>query len=165
MRLKTSKWFETVVRYERQTGDSAQAAVTETYIVECVTFGDAEETITKEMQPLVSGDFDVKNVTPAAFDEIFFSDDEEEGNWYKAKIAYITKDEKTAKEKKTSRNYLVQAGNLNAALKNIEAAMKGEMMDYQIVNITETKIMDVFERGAVYKNEQTGDKPEFEAQE
>lgn len=165
MRLKTSKWFETVVRYERQTGDAAQTAVTETYIVECVTFGDAEETITKEMQPLVSGEFDVKNVTPTAFDEIFFSDNEGEDHWYKAKIAYITMDEKTSKEKKTNRNYLVQAGNFSGALKNIEAAMKGGMGDHQIVNITETKVMDVFERGAVYKNEQAGDKPEFEAQE
>lgn len=164
MRLKTSKWFETVVRYERQNEDASQKAVTETYIVECFTFGDAEETITKEMQSYVSGEFNVKNVTPTAFDEIFFSDNDEEGSWYKAKIAFITIDEKTSKEKKTSHNYLVQAGNFSGALKNIEAAMTGGMGDCQIVNITETKIMDVFERSAAYKNEQANDKPEYEEQ-
>ena len=109
MRLKTSRWFETVVRYERQSENADQKKVTETYVVECETFGDAEETITREMQTFVSGEFAVKNVTPAAFGEIFFSDNAEEGNWYKAKIAYIVVDETSGKEKKTNVNYLVQA--------------------------------------------------------
>lgn len=164
MRLKTSRWFETVVRYERQSENADQKKVTETYVVECETFGDAEETITREMQTFVSGEFAVKNVTPAAFGEIFFSDNAEEGNWYKAKIAYIVVDETSGKEKKTNVNYLVQADKFNSAVKNIEAAMNGLLVDYQIVNITETKIMDVFERKAAYKNEQADDKPEYEAQ-
>lgn len=162
MRAKTSKWFETVVRYERQNDQENQKTVTESYIVECFTFGDAEETITKEMQTFVSGEFDVKNVTPAAFDEIFFSDNAEEGNWYKAKLAFITLDQKSGKEKKTTKNYLVQAGSFSGALKNVEAAMTGFSGDYQIVNITETKIMDVFERDTAFKNEKADDKPEFE---
>ena len=159
MRAKTSKWFETVVRYDRQ---SDEKKVTESYIVECFTFGDAEETITKEMQTFVSGEFDVKNVTPTAFDEIFFSDNAEEGNWYKAKLAFITLDEESSKEKKTTKNYLVQAGSFSGALKNIEATMKGDTRDYQIANITETKIMGVFERDTAFKNEKADDKPEFE---
>lgn len=164
MRAKTSRWFETVVRYERQNEDG-QVKVTETYVVECETFGHAEETITKEVMPFVSGEFDVKNVTPATFGEVFFSDNAEDDKWYKAKIAFINIDEKTGKEKKTAVNYLVQGGKFNSAVKNIDDAMKGFIGDYQIVNITETKIMDVYEREASFKKEEVDDKPEYETQD
>ena len=163
MRAKTSRWFETVVRYERQTNEG-QAKVTETYVVECETFGHAEETITKELETFVNGEFVVKNVTPATFGEVFFSDSTEDDRWYKAKVAFITQDDVTSKEKKTVVNYLVQGGNFNSAVKNIDEAMKGCVGDYQIVNITETKIMDVFEREAEYTNEKADDKPEYESQ-
>ena len=88
MRSRTANWFETTVRYERQTEDG-QKKVNETYVVDALTFGEAEEVITKEMEPYVSGDFNVKSISPASYGEIFFSDNENDSHWYKAKLAFV----------------------------------------------------------------------------
>lgn len=153
------------MRYERQMEDGLQKMVTETYVVDAFTFGEAEEAITKEMTAFVSGEFNVKNITPANYGEIFFSDNANDDKWYKAKLTFITVDEKTAKEKRTNTNYLVQAGSFNAAVKNVEQVMGTTMIDYVIANMAETKIMDVYEHQAKTKKEEVNDKPEYEAAE
>lgn len=153
------------MRYERQMEDGMQKMVTETYVVDAFTFGEAEEAITKEMAAFVSGEFNVKNITPANYGEIFFSDNANDDKWYKAKLTFITVDEKTAKEKRTNTNYLVQAGSFNAAVKNVEQVMGTTMVDYVIANMAETKIMDVYEHQAKTKKEEVNDKPEYEAAE
>ena len=153
------------MRYERQMEDGMQKMVTETYVVDAFTFGEAEEAITKEMAAFVSGEFNVKNITPANYGEIFFSDNANDDKWYKAKLTFITIDEKTSKEKRTNTNYLVQAGSFNAAVKNVEQVMGTTMVDYVIANMSETKIMDVYEHQAKTKKEEVNDKPEYEAAE
>ena len=162
MRTITATWFEASVRYERQTDEGMQKMVTETYVVDAYTFGEAEEVINREMAPYATGEFKVKNITPAAYGEIFFSDNDNDDHWYKAKLSFITLDEKTAKEKRSAVNFLVQAATFNAAVKNIDEAMGKTAIDYIIVNIAETKIMDVFEHNAPVKKEEKNDKPEFE---
>lgn len=153
------------MRYERQMEDGLQKMVTETYVVDAFTFGEAEEAITKEMTAFVSGEFNVKNITPANYGEIFFSDNANDDKWYKAKLTFITRDEKTGKDKRSNTNYLVQAGSFNAAVKNVEQVMGTTMVDYVIANIAETKIMDVYEHQAKTKKEEVNDKPEYEAAE
>ena len=74
-------------------------------------------------------------------------------------LQFITIDEKTAKEKRSSVNYLVNAGTLNGAVKNIDEVMGGTMIDYVIASVAETQIMDVYEYG---KDKQTDEKPEYE---
>ena len=153
------------MRYERQMEDGIQKMVTETYVVDAFTFGEAEEAITKEMTAFVSGEFNVKNITPANYGEIFFSDNANDDKWYKAKLTFITRDEKTGMDKRSNTNYLVQAGSFNAAVKNVEQVMGTTMVDYVIANIAETKIMDVYEHQAKTKKEEVNDKPEYEAAE
>ena len=163
MRSRTANRFETTVRYERQTEDAGQKKVNEVYVVDALSFGEAEEVITKEMEPYVTGEFEVKNITPASYGEIFFSENDSDDRWYKAKLSFITIDEKTAKEKRSTVNFLVQAATFNAAVKNIDDAMGKSMIDYVIANISETKIMDVYEHHAQSKKEEEkNDKPEFE---
>lgn len=122
--------------------------VIEYYVVDALSFGEAEETITKEMSAYISGEFEVKNITPATYHEIFFSENDNDDRWYKTKLQFITIDEKTEKEKRNSVTYLVQAATLNGAVKNVDEVMNGTMIDYVISNISETKFMDVFEHAA-----------------
>lgn len=143
MKSRTAKWFETSIRYDKTLEDRMPKKVTELYVVDALSFGEAEETITKEMSAYISGEFEVKNITPATYSEIFFSENANDDRWYKAKVSFIVIDEKTEKEKRTSVTYLVQAATFNGAVKNIEEVMGGIMMDYVIANISETKIMDV----------------------
>ena len=145
MKSRTAKWFETSIRYDKTMEDGMPKKVTELYVVDALSFGEAEETITKEMSAHISGEFEVKNITPATYGEIFFSENANDDRWYKTRLSFITIDEKTEKEKRTSVTYLVQAATFNGAVKNIEEVMGGTMIDYVIANISETKIMDVYE--------------------
>lgn len=158
MRSRTAIWFECKIRYEKTMEDGLQKKVTEAYVVDALSFTEAEQRIMEEMSSYISGEFEVSDIKRAAYKEIFFSDEELADRWYKAKLQFITIDEKTEKEKRSSVNYLVQAGTLNGAVKNIDSAMGGTMIDYVISSLSETTLMDVFE----YKKKEQDAKPEFE---
>jgi hypothetical protein len=148
MRSRTAQWFETKVRYDKTMEDGMPKKVIESYVVDALSFGEAEERITKEMSVYISGEFNVKAIAPATYGEVFFSENANDDRLYKTKLQFITIDEKSEKEKKTNVYYLVQAANLNGAVKNIDEVMGGTMIDYVIASINETSIMDVFEHNA-----------------
>lgn len=145
MRSRTAIWFECKVRYEKTMEDGTIKKVTEVYVVDALSFSEAEKRITEEMSSYAVKELEICNLKIAPYKEIFFADSDLADRWYKAKLAFITIDEKTDKEKKTSVNYLVNAGSFNSALKNINEIMEGTMIDYQTCNLTETNIMNVFE--------------------
>ena len=159
MRSRTAIWFECKIRYEKVMEDGLQKKVNENYVVDALSFTEAEKRIMEEMSSYISGEFTIKDIKIAPYKEIFFSDDELADRWYKAKLEFITIDEKTEKEKRSAVNYLVQAGTLKGAVGNIESVMGTTMIDYVIASVTETKLMDVFEYG---KQEVKDEKPEFE---
>ena len=159
MRSRTATWFECKIQYEKMMEDGLQKKVTENYVVDALSFTEAEQRIMEEMSAYISGEFTIKDIKIAPYGEIFFSDEDTADKWYKTKLQFITIDEKTAKEKKSSVNYLVNAGTLNGAVKNIDEVMGGTMIDYIIYSVAETSLMDVFEYG--HEN-QPNDKPEYE---
>ena len=158
MKSRTAQWFECKIRYEKTMEDGLQKKVSENYVIDALSFTEAEQRIMEEMSAYISGEFDIADIKKASYKEIFFSDDDLADRWYKAKLQFITIDEKTEKEKRNNVYYLVNAGTLNAAVKNIDEVMGGTMIDYAIASIAETTIMDVFE----YKKKEADDKPEFE---
>lgn len=146
MRTRTAKWFETTVSHKREMDDERQT--TDIFVVDAITFGEAEEAISREMATFGTGDFEVKKINPAAYGEVWFSDMDSDDKWYKAKLSFIILDEKTEKEKRANVSYLVQAASFNGAVKHIEEVMSTSMQDYVIANLTETKILDVYEHQA-----------------
>ena len=159
MRSRTAIWFECKIAYEKVMEDGLQKKVSESYVVDALSFTEAEKRIMEEMSSYISGEFTIKDIKIAPYKEIFFSDEELADRWYKAKLEFITIDEETEKEKRSAVNYLVQAGTLKGAVGNIESVMGTTMIDYVIASVTETKLMDVFEYG---KQEVKDEKPEFE---
>ena len=149
MRSRTAQWFECKIRYDKVMEDGLQKKVTEAYVVDALSFSEAEERIIEEMSSYISGEFDVADIKIASYKEIFFSDDDMADKWFKAKLQFITIDERTEKEKRSTVNYLVQAGSFSGALKNINEVMGGTMIDYVVASMAETTMMDVFE----YKKE------------
>lgn len=145
MRTRTATWFETKIQYEKTMEDGLQKKVKEQYVVDALSFTEAEKRITEEMSSYISGAFDVADIKKATYKEIFYSDEATADRWYKAKVQFITIDEKTEKEKRSNVYYLVQASTLQGALKNVDEVMGGTMIDYAIVAISETTVMDVFE--------------------
>lgn len=145
MKSKTAIWFECKVKYEKLQEDGLQKKVTETYVVNALSFADAEMRITEELAQYISGEFTVEGVKKAPYKEIFFADEDAMADrWYKARLDFITINEKTEKEKRTRANYLVQAGTLKKAIVGIEDVMSGTMIDYEACAVDTTKIEDVF---------------------
>ena len=145
MRSKTGSWYETGVKYQKMQEDGTEKVVTERYVVDALSFTEAENTIIDEMSVYVSGEITVSNLGKAKYNEIFFSDVEDDDKWYKAKLQFIVIDDKSEREKRSNVFYLVQAKSLARALRYIDEVMGKTMIDYDIVGINETKIYDVFE--------------------
>ena len=145
VKSRTANWFITKVKYDKTMEDGLLKPIVETYVVDALSFTEAEQRITEEMSSYISGAFEVSNIKKASYKEIFFSDDANADRWYKAKLQFITIDEKTEKEKRTNVYYLVQASTFTSAVKNIETVMSGTMTDYVIASVAESQIIDVFE--------------------
>ena len=163
MRSRTGTWFTTKVKYQKTQEDGTEKVVSETYVVDALSFTEAESSIIDEMSVYVSGEFHVSGITKSAFGEIFFSDVDDDDKWYRAKLQFITIDDKSDKEKRTNVVYLVQAKSLARALRYIDEVMGKTMIDYDTIAINETPIMDVFEhQAASEKKEEKNDVPEYE---
>lgn len=165
MNSRTSDWFETKIKYDKTQEDGSLKPVVEQYVVDALSFTEAESTLIEEMSAYISGDFKIAGIKPAPYHEIFFSDSESADKWYKAKLSFITIDEKTEKEKRSTVNYLVQAGSLPGAVKGIEEVMSHTMIDYVITAVNETMLLDVFEHKAKTATTEKNDVPEYEQAE
>lgn len=135
-------WFECKVTYHKIVENGLQKKVTDTFMVDALSFTEAEARVTEEVTPFVSGDFSVASVKRTKISEIFRDDAADK--WYLVKVAFITIDEKTAVEKKSISQILVAATDFKHALEAFLDGMKGTMADYEIVSISETPILDVY---------------------
>lgn len=139
-------WFECKVSYERQGTDAmGMKKVSEVYLLDALSFTEAEERIIKEVQPFVSiGELDVVNIKRVKFAEIFFDNREEADRYYRAKVNFITIDEKSGTEKKTAVAMLIQSVSLPEALNMLKDEMEKQLGEYEIASISDTQILDVF---------------------
>lgn len=137
-------WFECKVRYEKTLENGMNKKVTEPYLVDALSFTEAEARIIEEVSPYISGEFTIADIKRANYTELFFCEEDSADRWFKCKLTFISLDEKSGAEKKTSSNVLVQAADLRDAVKKLDEGMKGSMMDYVISSMAETAIMDVF---------------------
>ena len=137
-------WFTCKICYEKTLENGMNKKVTEPYLVDALSFTEAEARIIEEMTPYISGEFTVADVTRARYSELFYAEDASADRWYKVKLGFITLDEKSGAEKKTFTNVLVQSTDLRDAVKRLDEGMKGSMADYIIVSVAETAIMDVY---------------------
>lgn len=136
-------WFETKIKFNKIVEDGSLKTVTETHLVDALSFTEAEARIIKEMEPYISGEFNVTAVKKTNISEIFY--DKTDGKWYNVKADFITIDEKTGLEKKSPTYFLVQAIDFVNAYENFMHGMKGTLSDFDIASISETKILDVYE--------------------
>lgn len=154
MRSRTAKWFECTCQYEKIGEDGLQKKTKETNVVDALSFTEAESRYIEEMSAYISGEFDITAIKIAQYKEVFFNDEDSSADrWYKVKLDFITINEKTEKEKRDKVIYLFQAGSFEQAKKSVVDVMGGTMIDYEIVKIEETKIMDVFEYARKDKEE------------
>ncbi len=137
-----TNYFECRVSYDKTLESGAIKQVTESYLVEAMSFTEAEARITQQMQPYMSGDFTVSAVNRRKYEDVLL--DPQCDRLYHVKIVFITIDEKTAAEKRKPSYMLVQSVDIDHALRKVEFCMASCVTDYDIVSVSESRILDVF---------------------
>ncbi len=137
-----NNWFECKISYDKTMENGVQKKVTEPYLVDALSFTEAEARIIEEIKPYISGEYTIADIKRARLNEIFFNENGD--RYYKIKVYFITLDEKSGAEKKTAAQMLSQASDINEAIRVLEEGMKGTMADYSIASVTETTLMDIF---------------------
>ena len=135
-------WFECTAKYIKMDETGHEKSTSETYLLDAVSFTEAESRIYKELQTMVSGEFQVSKIAKTRISEIISSDKGD--RWYKAKVAFITVDEESGKEKRVAQFILVFSKSIKDAYDQIIEAMQGMMADFEISGINESNILDVF---------------------
>lgn len=144
-----NNWFECKIKYDKTSDDGLLKTVSENYLVDAVSFTDAEARINLEMKPFISGEFLVANIKRVKIGELFDSTSETADKWYRCKINMISLDEDKGIEKRTPIAMYVKAEDMQEALSNLLKGMENTMSDYEIASIIETQIMDVFHYAVV----------------
>ena len=138
------EWFECKVRYDKTLENGLIKKATDTYLVDAISFTEAEARFIEEIEPFMTGEYIVTDIKRAKIAELFESNDLGDDHWFKARVAYIELDEKTAVEKRRVHTTIVQAHDFHRAVANLDEGMKGTLGDWAIVSITETPIIDIF---------------------
>lgn len=137
-----TNWFECKVSYDKTMENGPQKKVTEPYLVDALSFTEAEARIIEELRPYIAGEFTIADIKRAKLSELFFNENGD--RYFKAKVCFITLDEKSGTEKTTVANMLAQACDLREALQVVNKGMEGTMADYYISSLSATALMDVF---------------------
>lgn len=140
----THNWFECKIRYEKVTENGMNRKITESYLVDALSFTEAEARIIEEMTPFISGEFTVSDIKRASYSEIFPGGEYVADKWFDCRLEFVTLDEKSGAGRKTRTKVLVQAADLRDAMKKLDEGMKGTMADYNTACLKETAIMDVY---------------------
>ncbi len=145
-------WFECKVRYDKMMENGSVKRVTEPYLVDALSFTEAEARIIEEIRPFMSGDFSIPAIKKTNIAEIF--PDETADKWWLVKYNIVTIDEKSAVERRTAVYVMVQADSQQGASDRFNKGMKGTMADFEIEKVAETKIMEVYT--AKFLSDETG---------
>lgn len=140
----TANWFEAKISYMKVNEDGREKKVSESYLLDAMSYTEAEARVIKEMGSIVSGDYYIKSLKKSNITELVPSEDENDDRWYKAKVNIIDADAVTGQEKCSSQYYLVASYNLNRALENLEKILSTFVVPYEIASISDTDFMDVF---------------------
>ena len=157
------RFFLTKIKYGKTAEEGKIVKVSEQYLVDALSFTEAEARIITEMKPFISGEFEVaaiqkknyseivetnviiNNVTSVVDNRIELDMDRAEADkWFECKLNFITLDEEKGVEKKTPVFMLVHADTVHAANKTLIFHMINTKADYTIEGVKETKIIEVF---------------------
>lgn len=154
-----AQWFTCKMKFDKTMENGLIKSVTESYLVDALSFTEAEKRFVDELKPFMSGEFEVSGISKARIAELFDSNDGLADRWFKARVAFITLDEKTGVEKRARQTMMVKAIDFRDALKNLDNGMSSTLGEWVIESIAETAIMDVYPYETAEKKDE---KPEFD---
>ena len=137
-------YFTTKIRYDKTTDDGSVKKVTESYLLDAVSFSEAEKRITSDMPELISGDFEVSAIAKKDYQEIVLSNNDKDDKYYEVKYKVKEINEYNGKETSTSYVLLVQAFNIETAKRYFDEHMKDTVYDFEVSSLRETDYMDYY---------------------
>lgn len=139
------EWYECKVTYDKENEDGQLKRATEKYLAEAISFTDAEAVITKNVGEFISlsGNFNVMAVKKEKISEIVKEDGS--GTWFKVKVAYISIDEESGKEKRSFSTVYFEGNDILTLPVKIKSHFSNSLSDYIIIKIEETNIIEIFE--------------------
>ncbi len=135
-------WFESKVKYAKVTESGKEQTVTENFLLNAVSFTDAETRMIRQMQQMTKGDFSVTDIKKSRIGEVFPYDTGEW--WFKATINLVTVDEEAGKEKKMRTYYLIMADDIKEALERLDESLSYLVIPYVVSAMAVSTIVDVF---------------------
>lgn len=147
-------WFTCKVKYMKVDNNGNESTTTEAYLVDAVSYTEAETRIYEEMEQRVRGEFRIVNIAKANYTDVIVDEEEDLVDWYKVKVTGIEYDQEADKEKKYNNYYLISADSCKQALAKTEEAMKDMEMEFVIPSVGMVQLVDVFPY-----NEEAGLKP------
>jgi len=139
------EWFEGTVSYEKVDEDGKNKKIKESYLVDALSFTEAEARLIEEITPFINGEFKLKAVKRKDIVELFRDESGESQKWFELEVAFITLDEISGKEKQSKNIMYIQCDGIENVVSEMNKNLKGTMADYLIKSVKETKILDVFE--------------------
>lgn len=140
----TANWFEVKVKYTKVCEDGREKKVSELYLLDAVSFTEAESRIIEELREMIQGDFCIEAIKKSNITELVDSNDANDDKWFKAKVAIIDCDSISGKEKRSNQYFLVAGSDVDKSLENLQKALSTYVVPFEIVQVGDSNIMDVF---------------------
>lgn len=135
-------YFIVTCKFDKMQENGAVKRVSEKYLCDALSVVEADAVVTENLKPYISGDFFTSKVENSPIAEVM--GDKECGRFWLCKVAFITIDERSSAEKRTISQMLVGASDFTNAIENFNAGMKGTMADFEVVSLSETKIIEFY---------------------
>ncbi|WP_052670586.1 DUF4494 domain-containing protein [Draconibacterium sediminis] len=136
-------WFESKVKYMKVSESGSESMVTENFLLDAVSYTDAETRIIRQMQQMVrGGEFQIVDIKKSRIAEVFPYENGEW--WFKAAINLVTIDEEAGKEKKIKTNYLIMADDIKEALNRLDESLEYLVIPFVVTSLAVSPIVDVF---------------------
>jgi len=135
-------YFQCKISYLSQNDDGSISKKTEEYILNALSFIEAETKLQEYLEELIP-EYNLLSCKKTNLSDVVI--DESKDNFFKTKVSYISFDEDSGKQKKINEVFLVQADSLKETLSKMEARLVGSIVDWEIPNITKTNIVEFFQ--------------------
>jgi hypothetical protein len=143
-------WFVGKIRYQQPIDEMAiggrneelikQKVVTEAYLIDAVSYTDAEARLYKTVADSTP-DFEVTALAPMKLADVLHVEGGD--NWYRCKVVYMTEDEKSGKEKKVVHAVLINGETVKQAYERTEQQYSTLLVPFTITDVVLTPILEV----------------------
>jgi hypothetical protein len=135
-------WYECKIKYRKTDENGKDKLVSEPYLIDALSFTEAEKRTQEELSQYISTEFRITNIKTANYSEIIPVEDGD--RWFKCKLSLISFDEEKGQERRSNSYMLVQANTAKEAYDNLYEYLNGTTSDFEIPAIAESPILDVF---------------------